>query len=315
MNKFALLGTSGFVAPRHLKAIKDNNCELLTSMDVSDSVGVLDSYFPESEFFTSFEKFDRHIDALRREGRAIDYLTVASPNHLHDAHIRYGLRVGANVICEKPMVLAPEDLHSIAVMEQETNRRAYCILQLRLLPAIKEIRDRLAAQLNKSDELIDVCLTYITARGKWYSASWKGDENKSGGIAMNIGVHLFDLLTYLFGEAQEIAVSHNDADTMAGLIMFRNARVRWLLSVDASLLPSADGGSRGVSYRNLRVGDDDIEFSSGFTDLHSKSYTQILEGNGFGIADVLPSLELVKRIQTSECMSLSASDMHPFLGV
>jgi len=288
-----------------MKAIKAVGGDLVVAMDPNDSVGVIDSHFPDAHFFTEFERFDRHIDKLRRRGERVDYISVCSPNYLHDAHVRFGLRNDADVICEKPLVLNPWNLDGLAEIEEATGRRVNTVLQLRHHPAILALRDRVATD---PEATFDVDLTYITARGRWYQASWKGDEAKSGGVATNIGVHLFDMLTFVFGPASSSTLHLSTQARMAGILETRRARVRWFLSVDASDLPGGIDEGR-TSYRSTIVNGEQFEFSDGFTDLHTTSYEAILRGEGFGIEDVRPSIEIVSELRTA---SVSTSgDQHP----
>lgn len=292
---FAMLGASGYVAPRHLEAILALGAQLVAACDPNDSVGVLDSFFPNCHFFKEFERFERHFDKLRRTGEPITHLTVCSPNYLHDAHVRFGLRSGADVICEKPLVLNPWNLDSLASIEAETGKRVFTILQLRQHPAIQALRERVISS-GRADYEVD--LTYITARGRWYHVSWKGDEAKSGGVATNIGVHFFDMLFYVFGRMQASELHFRDASRMSGILEFECAKVSWYLSVDAQDLPDHLGlGQR--SYRSLSIDDVEIEFSSGFTDLHILSYEEIMAGRGLGIDDVRPSIEIVSQLRTA----------------
>lgn len=292
---FGLLGVGGFVAPRHMNAIQSVGGELVAACDPKDSVGVLDIYFPDCHFFTEFERFDRHLDKISRGGEAVSHLTVCSPNYLHDAHVRYGMRSGADVICEKPLVLNPWNLDALASIEAETGKRVFTILQLRQHPVIQALRERVAAA-GRSD--FDVDLTYITSRGRWYHASWKGDEDKSGGVATNIGVHFFDMLTFVFGKMQTSEVHLRDAFRMSGIMEFERARVSWFLSVDARDLPDhLDSAKR--TFRSITLDGEEIEFSEGFTDLHTVSYEEIMAGRGFGIEDVRPSIEIVSHLRTS----------------
>ena len=308
MTKFALIGAAGYVAPRHMRAIKEIGGNLVAAFDPSDSVGAIDSFFPDARFFTEFERFDRHVDMLNRSGSAIDYMAVCSPNYLHDAHARFGLRSGADVICEKPLVLNPWNLDGLQEMEQHTGKRLYTILQLRLHPAIIALKNRVDGA--PRDQVFDVELTYITSRGAWYHVSWKGDEAKSGGIATNIGVHFYDMLSFVFGELREHSVHIRTASHAAGYMVFSRARVRWFLSVDSQDLPehTPEGQS---TYRSITVDGDEVEFSGGFTDLHTRSYQDILSGGGFGIDEVRPSIELVSSIRGCK-LNPEKGEMHPF---
>lgn len=309
MKNFALIGAAGYIAPRHLKAIKETGNALVTAFDPFDSVGVIDSYFPDADFFTEFERFDRHLDKLRRSGQKLDYVAVCSPNYLHDAHIRFGLRNGADVICEKPLVLNPWNVDALMEMEQETGQRIFNILQLRLHPSLIALKDRVAN--GPKDKVYDFDLTYITSRGKWYYTSWKGDVTKSGGIATNIGVHFFDMLQWIFGEVKANTVHLHTHDRAAGYLEFAQARVRWFLSIDGDTLPDHCKASGKRTYRSMQLEGEEIEFSDGFTDLHTLSYREILEGRGFGIEEARTSIEAVHRIRTATPKGL-VGEYHPF---
>ncbi len=311
MKKFALIGASGYIAPRHMKAIKETNNQLVAALDPFDSVGIIDSFFPSASFFTEFERFDRHIEMIRREqpNEAINYVSVCSPNYLHDSHTRFALRVGADAICEKPLVLNPWNLDGLKQIEEEHQHKIYTILQLRVHPSIVELKNSIASQSKNSKYEVD--LTYITSRGKWCLASWKGDEKKSGGIATNIGVHFYDLLAYLFGDVQQNKV-HIRTDTKASVLLeFQNARVRWFLSIDANDLPEQVKGKQ-TTYRSIKIEDEEIEFSGGFADLHTKSYEEIMNGNGFEIEDARTAIEIVSQIRTLSLTSISG-DYHPYV--
>lgn len=312
MKNFALIGAAGYIAPRHLRAIKDTGNALLAAVDRHDTVGILDSFFPDARFFTEFERFDRHVELLRRQEQAIDYVSIASPNYLHDAHCRFALRVGAQAICEKPLVINPWNLEGLQVVEEETGRRVFTILQLRLHPSIVTLRERVAKAIAADPgRNFEVDLTYITSRGSWYFSSWKGDDRKSGGVAANIGIHFFDMLLWVFGAPQESQVTVLRDNAGSGFLRFCNARVRWFLSVDAGHLPEAVKAKGQRTYRSISIDGEEIEFSDGFTDLHTESYRQILAGNGFGLADAFPSIELVHRIRTEPNVALG-EDAHPF---
>ncbi len=300
--RFALLGVAGYVAPRHLEAIARTGHELVAAMDPHDAAGVLDSYFPQAAFFTEFERFDRHLDKLRRQGQGIHYLSVCSPNYLHDAHVRYGLRLGADVICEKPLVLNPWNAESLREMERETGKKVYTILQLRLHPALLELRDKLRRE--RSDEMHEVELTYITSRGKWYYASWKGDPAKSGGIATNIGIHFFDLLGWLFGAVRNNIVHLHTHDRAAGYLELARARVRWFLSIDYDTIPDSVKATGARTYRSITVDGEEIEFSGGFADLHTRSYEAILEGRGFGIEEAAAAIRIACDIRNARPVGL-----------
>jgi UDP-N-acetyl-2-amino-2-deoxyglucuronate dehydrogenase len=292
---FALVGAAGFVAPRHLKAIADTGNVLVAACDPHDSVGVIDSYFPDAAFFTEVERFDRFLEKRRRmsEAERVHYLSICSPNYLHDAHVRLALRVGAHAVCEKPLVISPWNLDQLAGLEQEYGRRVYTVLQLRLLPALQELKKSLGT------ERADVELTYITSRGRWYGVSWKGVNEKSGGLALNIGVHFFDLLIWLYGKPQRSEVYLSKANKMSGMFELERARVRWYLSVDREDLPAAARAGGKHAYRSLTTGGREIEFSEGFPDLHTAVYRDILDGRGFSIDDVRPSIQLAYDIRTA----------------
>lgn len=307
MTRFALIGAAGYVAPRHMKAIKEVGGDLVATFDPADSVGVIDTYFPEALYFNEFERFDRHLDKLRRADDKVDYTSICSPNYLHDAHVRFALRSGADAICEKPLVLNPWNLDGLSTLEQETGNRVFSILQLRLHPTIIALKERIDRE--PADKVFDVDLTYITSRGRWYHVSWKGDEQRSGGIASNIGVHFYDMLEYVFGKLKTIHVHLHTDSHAAGYIEYERANVRWFLSVDRNDLPAnvPEGQS---TYRSITVDGDEVEFSHGFTDLHTLSYQHILDGGGFGLEDVRPSIEAVSHIRTAK-LEPKKGDMHP----
>ncbi|HEV7781553.1 MAG TPA: Gfo/Idh/MocA family oxidoreductase [Chitinophagaceae bacterium] len=297
MKNFVLIGAAGYIAPKHFKAIKETGNNLLAALDKHDSVGVLDSYFPEAHFFTEFERFDRHLEKFKRNGIAIDYVTVCSPNYLHDAHIRFGLRIGADVICEKPLVLNPWNVDGLAEMEKETGKKVYNILQLRLHPAIIAMKEQVEAA---PDTYHQVDLRYITARGNWYHYSWKGEHEKSGGILSNIGIHFFDILTWIFGKNKSLKVDQLDAVTGSGSIEFENAAVNWTLSIDEKLLPAQVHQQGRRSFRSLVMNDKAIDFSSGFDDLHTRSYEEILKGNRCQLTEIKEVIELIHSIRHSK---------------
>ncbi len=297
MKNFALIGAGGYIAPRHMKAIKDTDNNLLAALDKHDSVGILDSYFPNTDFFIEFERFDRHIEKLRRQGTTTNYVSVCSPNYLHDAHIRFGLRIGADVICEKPLVLNPWNLEALMEIEQETQQNVYTILQLRLHPAVIALRERI--KRGPIDKKYDIKLTYITSRGHWYHTSWKGDSQKSGGIATNIGVHFFDMLLWIFGGVKQNIVTEHSADTASGKLELDKASVDWFLSINADTLPAAARAAGKRTFRSLTVDGDEFEFSDGFTELHTLSYEEILKGKGFRLTETIPSIKLVHEIRNS----------------
>ncbi|HEY5392046.1 MAG TPA: Gfo/Idh/MocA family oxidoreductase [Hanamia sp.] len=295
MKNFALVGAAGYIAPRHMKAIKDTGNNLIAALDKNDSVGILDSYFPEADFFTEFERFDRHVEKQKRKGVKIDYVSVCSPNYLHDSHIRFGLRVGATVICEKPVVLNPWNIDALAEIEKETGNKIFTILQLRLHPAILALKNKMAAAPKGKKHQVN--LDYITSRGHWYYASWKGDISKSGGIATNIGVHFFDMLMWIFGDVKENLVKEHSPSTASGELELENASVKWKLSIDANQLPADIKAAGKRTYRALEIDGESFEFSDGFTELHTKSYEQILAGNGFPLTETRKSIELVHAIR------------------
>ncbi|MES2517133.1 MAG: Gfo/Idh/MocA family oxidoreductase [Bacteroidota bacterium] len=298
MKRFALIGAAGYIAPRHMKAIKDTGNDLVAAFDPYDGVGIMDSYFPDAEYFTEFERFDRHIDKLRRQGNPIDFISVCSPNYLHDAHIRFGLRSGCNVICEKPLVLNPWNIDSLCEIEQETGKKVYTILQLRLHPGIIALKEKVAN--GPKDKIYDVNLKYMTSRGKWYHRSWKGDVSKSGGIATNIGVHFFDMLSWVFGEVKENIVHELKDDTASGRLSFEKANVEWLLSIDYDQIPEDIKLQGKRTFRTLNMEGEEIEFSDGFTELHTNSYKEILNGNGFGILETKNAIDMVSKIRNSK---------------
>lgn len=309
---FALIGAAGYIAPRHMQAIRNTGHRLLAAFDPNDSVGIIDSHFPEADFFTEFERFDRHVDMRRRarNGGQIDYVSICSPNYLHDSHIRFALRSGADAICEKPLVLNPWNIDGLKEIERETGRKTNTILQLRLHPSIIALRERVRSE--RRDTKHEVDLAYVTSRGHWYLQSWKGDLKKSGGIATNIGVHFFDMLHYLFGELQDNVVYLSDDTKASGFLEYEHARVRWFLSVDIEDVPAPlrEVGQR--TYRSITVDGEEIEFSGGFTDLHDRSYAEILAGRGFGLDDNRTAIETVAAIRTGK-VHASAGNAHPFL--
>jgi len=296
MNKnFALIGSAGYIAPRHMKAIKDTGNNLLATMDPSDSVGIIDSYFPKSYFFTEFERFDRHIEKLKYdEDINLDYVSICSPNYLHDAHVRFALKNNATAICEKPIVLNTWNLDQLIEVENETNAKVFTILQLRLHETILKFKSEIDSiiKINK-DKIFDIELEYITSRGNWYHQSWKGDRTKSGGISTNIGIHFFDMLTWIFGDVREISLSTKNDKTEQGVLIFKNANVKWKLSIDEAELP--DDQKR--TFRSIKYDGKELEFSQGFTDLHIKSYEGIIKGSGFGLLDARNSVDLASKIR------------------
>jgi UDP-N-acetyl-2-amino-2-deoxyglucuronate dehydrogenase len=312
-HNFAITGVGGYIAPRHLRAIRDTGNRVVAAVDTKDSVGLLDQYSFDVRFFTEVERFDRHLEKLRRgvEGERVRYLTVCSPNYLHDAHCRLGLRVGADVICEKPLVINPWNLDTLCELEEETGRRIYTVLQLRVHPALIALREKLLRE-SPGGPPHEVVLTYVTARGAWYDVSWKGSPEKSGGVPTNIGIHFFDLLGWLFGEFQSQSVHLSGARRMAGVIRFARARVRWFLSVDHRDLPFEAAPGRRSTHRSITVDGQEVEFSEGFTDLHTAVYREVLEGRGHGIETARPSVELAAAIRRAEVVS-PGDDAHPLL--
>ena len=312
MSNFALIGAAGYIAPRHMQAIKATGNVLVAALDPNDSVGIIDSHFPEAHFFTEFERFDRHVDKLRRANaeQRIEYVSICSPNYLHDSHMRFALRSGADAICEKPLVLNSWNIDGIRELEEETGRKVSTILQLRLHPAIIALRDRIRSETNQKKHEVD--LNYVTSRGKWYLQSWKGDIRKSGGIATNIGVHFFDMLHFVFGKLQANVVHHLSDTKAAGFLEYEKARVRWFLSVDvADVLPAQrQAGQR--TFRSITVDGNEVEFSEGFTDLHIRSYEEILAGRGFGLEENRTAIETVAAIRTLSPIG-PKGDYHPAL--
>ena len=311
---FALIGAAGYIAPRHMQAIKDTHNCLVAAMDPSDSVGILDRYFNDVDFFTEFERFDRHVEKLRRDdkGQAIDYVSICSPNYLHDAHMRFALRAGADAICEKPLVMNPWNIDALEDIERESGHKIYNILQLRMHRAIIDLRQKIQDKKQKTKAAID--LTYITSRGKWYQYSWKGNMEKSGGVATNIGIHFFDMLMWIFGKPQHSELHLNDPKKMAGFIELENANVRWFLSVDRDDLPKQALEEGKPTFRSILIDGQEIEFSGGFTDLHTAVYKNILAGKGFGLSDARPSIELVHEIRHAQLQSHKSDRFHPLAG-
>ena len=308
MKTFGLTGASGYIAPFHMKAIKETGNSLISILDKNDSVGIIDKYFPEASFFTEIERFDRHLEKERRKGNGIDYLSVCSPNYLHDAYCRLGLRTGANVICEKPLVLNPWNIDALQEVENQYQKKIYNILQLRLHDSIVTLKNKVDS--GDPSKTYDVDLAYFTSRGKWYHVSWKGDVTKSGGIATNIGVHFFDMLAWIFGDIKKSVVHRLEGDIAAGYLELERARVRWILSVNYDYIPqiAIDKGMR--TYRSITVANEEIEFSGGFSDLHTHSYQHILDGYGFGIEEVKNCIETVYNIRNSSPVGLNG-DYHP----
>lgn len=312
MKNFALIGAAGYIAPRHMMAIKDTGNDLVAALDPNDSVGIIDSYFPNASFFTEFERFDRHIDKLHRSKAArVDYVSICSPNYLHDSHMRFALRAGSHAICEKPIVLNPRNIDGLQLVEKDTGCKVNTILQLRVHASIIELKKRIESE--KSDKKHDVDLTYITSRGKWYMQSWKGNDEKSGGIATNIGVHFFDMLHYLFGALQENVVHLREGTKSAGYLEYERARVRWYLSSDYNDIPAQVKEAGQRTFRSITVDGNEIEFSGGFTDLHTRSYQEILAGRGFGLEENRVAIETVANIRNADVQGL-VGEFHPFLG-
>lgn len=311
MKNFALIGAAGYIAPRHMKAIKDTNNTLLAAYDKGDSVGIIDSYFPNADFFVEFERFDRHIEKLKYEKKTyLDYVSICSPNYLHDAHIRFALRSGADAICEKPLVLNPWNIDKLKKVEENTGKQVFNILQLRVHPSIIALKEKVA----KSDKStkFEVDLTYLTSRGHWYQTSWKGDNSKSGGIATNIGVHFYDMLSWIFGNVQENVVHVHERDRAAGYLEFENARVRWFLSINAEYLPQEVKAKGQTTFRSITIDGEELEFSGGFTDLHTMVYKDILAGNGYGLEAARTAIEIVHKIRNVEPVGLKG-EYHSFL--
>lgn len=313
VKNFALVGAAGYIAPRHMKAIKDTGNKLVTAVDPSDSVGILDRYFMDVDFFTEFERFDRHTEKLRREGedKRIHYVSICSPNYFHDAHIRYALRVGAHAICEKPLVLNPWNIDALAEIEEESHGNIYNILQLRVHPAIIELKKRIENQNSREKHKID--LTYITSRGKWYFYSWKGILEKSGGVATNIGIHFFDMLIWIFGKVEALEVYYKDDKKVGGYLELEKARVRWFLSLDRSDLPQEAVKEGKPTFRSIEVDGNEVEFSGGFTDLHTVVYEDILSGKGYRLEDVRPSVELAYNIRHIDAVAGKGEKVHPLI--
>jgi UDP-N-acetyl-2-amino-2-deoxyglucuronate dehydrogenase len=311
MKNFALIGAAGYIAPRHMRAIKDLGHQLSVAYDINDSVGIIDSISPQSEFFTEFERFLEYANQLKRSAKtALDYVSICSPNYLHHAHIAAGLRLGCDVICEKPLVPTPQLMDELELLEKETGHRVFNILQLRHHDAILKLRDKVAAAPN--DKKFDVELTYITSRGKWYLESWKGDDRKSFGVATNIGVHFYDMLHFIFGRLQRNVVHYSGPLKAAGYLEYEHARVRWFLSIDANDLPGNIKGKK-TTYRNINIDGEQLEFSEGFTDLHTISYQEILNGHGYGLDDARHCIETVNVIRTSRSTRGELGEMHPFV--
>ena len=309
---FALVGAGGFIAPKHMKAIKDTGNQLVVAVDKHDSVGIIDSYFPEASFFTEFERFDRFLEKQRHseDGQPIDYISICSPNYLHDAHCRLALRIGADAICEKPLVINPWNIDQLQELEQIHGRKVHAVLQLRLHEAVMELKQK--AVTSSSGRKPEILLTYITRRGKWYHHSWKGDVARSGGLTLNIGVHFFDFLTWIFGRALDSKVHLADPARCSGTLELEKAHVKWFLSVDADDLPQAVVENGGYAFRSITCDGVEVDLSRGFTDLHTRVYEEILAGRGHGIEDTRDAIDLVYKIRQSELSSVD-SNAHPFL--
>ncbi len=310
MKNFALIGAAGYIAPRHMKAIKETNNRLISALDPNDSVGIIDSYFPQASFFTSFERFDRHIDKLRRTENKIDYFTVCSPNYLHDAHCRFALRNEADVVCEKPLVLNPWNIDALQEVEKETGKKIYNILQLRQHASILKLKEEI--DNGPKDKIYDIDLSYLTSRGGWYHVSWKGDIEKSGGIATNIGVHFFDMLCWIFGPVKSNIVHVHKKEQAAGFLQLERANVRWYLSVDVEALPVVVRASGKTTYRSISIDGNEIEFSDGFTDLHTKCYQSILDGKGHDSNEVRSAIHIVHDIRNASPVG-KVGEYHPML--
>lgn len=312
MNKrFGLIGVGGYIAPRHLKAIKDTGGDLIAAMDISDSVGIMDSYFPDAEFFTELEALSDFIGDSRLRGEKLDYVAICSPNYLHLPHIKFALTNGIDVICEKPLVLNPEDLDALAEYERAYGATVHSILQLRLHPSILKLREKVRAA--PPHKIFDVTLTYLTCRGKWYLKSWKGFDEKSGGIATNIGIHFYDMLNFIFGDVKHNEVHYRDKTASAGYLEYERARVRWFLSIDASHMPDNAIQGEKLTYRSIDIEGEELEFSGGFSDLHTQSYKNIFAGAGYGIEDNRAAIATVSAIRDAPICSAPAV-RHPSLG-
>ena len=310
MKKFAILGASGYIAPKHFKAIKETNNDLVAALDNFDSVGIIDSYFPKASFFVEIERFDRHIEKIKSQnGQFLDYVSICTPNYLHDSHIRMSLRWGCDAICEKPLVLNPWNLNSLNEIERKTGNKVYTILQLREHQTIQKLKKKI--QNSPPDKVFDIDLTYITSRGNWYYSSWKGNFEKSGGLTTNIGIHFFDMLAWIFGEVKTNITHLKEHDRASGFIEFERARVRWFLSINSKLLPENIKKNGKATYRSIKIDNDELEFSEGFQDLHTKVYRNIINKKGLGIEDARKSIEIVHEIRNSATKPLMG-DYHPY---
>ncbi|NRP37530.1 UDP-N-acetyl-2-amino-2-deoxy-D-glucuronate oxidase [Marinobacterium sp. xm-a-121] len=310
MKRFALIGAGGYIAPRHLRAIKDTGNELVVAMDVNDSVGIMDSHFPDAEFFTEFEQFEAFVEDEKLQDRKLDYVAICSPNYLHSPHMKFALKNGIEVICEKPLVLHTEELNLLVKYEAQYGAKVNSILQLRLHPSIIALRDKVQASV--PGKIFDVDLTYLTSRGKWYLKSWKGFDEKSGGVATNIGVHFFDMLHFIFGDIRKNEVHYRDDKTASGYLEYDKARVRWFLSIDSNHLPENAVKGEKLTYRSITIEEEELEFSSGFTDLHTQSYQNILQGNGYGIEQNRAAITTVEGIRSSK-ITVNPERPHPLL--
>jgi len=308
MKKFALIGTAGYIAPRHLKAIKDTGNDLIVAMDVNDSVGIMDSHFPESEFFTEFEDFAAYVEDENLKGNKLDYISICSPNYLHAPQMKFALKNGIDVICEKPLVLSSAEIDTLKVYEEKYGAKVNSILQLRLHPSIIALREKV--KNGAKGEIFDVELTYMTSRGKWYLKSWKGVDEKSGGVATNVGVHFFDMLHFIFGDIKTNEVHYKSEQTVSGYLEYERARVKWFLSIDANNLPDNAVQGEKKTYRSIMIGDEELEFSGGFTDLHTKVYQDIIDGKGYGLSDARQAIEIVHNIRNSRPIGLKG-EYHP----
>jgi len=313
MKNFALIGASGYIAPRHMQAITETGNELVAALDPYDGIGIMDSHFPQASFFTEFERFDRFLDNYHRESdKRIDYMAITTPNYLHDAHIRFALKSGCDAICEKPLVLNPHNIDQLKIIENETGKKVNNILQLRLHPSIIALKEKVQKELiDNPNKVYDIDLTYLTSRGKWYFVSWKGDEAKSGGIASNIGVHFYDMLCWIFGDVEKNIVHLKTPDANAGSFKLKHANVRWFLSVNYNYIPEEVKAQNQTTFRSITVDGDEIEFSGGFKDLHTRSYEEILKGNGFGLDEAYGSIRTVSTIRNTSPIGLKG-EYHPF---
>ncbi|KVX03530.1 Gfo/Idh/MocA family protein [Shewanella frigidimarina] len=310
MKRFALIGTAGYIAPRHLNAIKDTGNDLIVAMDINDSVGIMDMHFPESEFFTEFEDFAAYVEDEALKGNKLDYISICSPNYLHAPQMKFALKNGIDVICEKPLVLSSKEIDTLKLYEEKYGAKVNSILQLRLHPSIIALRDKV--QNSPADEIFDVELTYMTSRGKWYLKSWKGVDEKSGGVATNVGVHFFDMLHFIFGDIKFNEVHYKDDQTVAGYLEYERARVKWFLSIDANNLPENAIQGEKKTYRSIMIGDEELEFSGGFTDLHTQSYQNVLAGKGYGLEENRTAIETVEGIRDQPIVA-NPEHYHPLM--